>query len=140
LGVLVKHAAVTGTLDTLSQEGGVFRAVPFWFAFGLGLGLPVAYRVLRRHEPASARALVLAMAGATLGLMLWQLYRTGTVTYYSYKLEYLTLAVGWGAGALAVATVVSRVEGRWPVVVRAVAAAAALLCVPALVAWPAHSY
>jgi hypothetical protein len=140
VGVLVEHSRITETLDKLSLEGGVFRAIPFWFALGLGLGLPIAYRVLHRQEPASARALVLAMSAATFGLMMWQIARTGTVTYYSYKLEYLTLAVGWGAGALAVATVVSRVEVRWPLPVRVATAAAALVCVPALVAWPAQSY
>lgn len=140
LAVLVERGRITETLDKLSLEGGVFRAIPFWFALGLGLGLPIAYRVLHRQEPASARALVLAMSAATFGLMMWQIARTGTVTYYSYKLEYLTLAVGWAAGALAVATVVSRVEVRWPLAVRAGVAVAALACVPALVAWPAHSY
>jgi hypothetical protein len=140
LVLYVGRHRIVSTLDTLSQEGAVFRAIPFWFAVGLGLGLPLAYRVRRRLEPAAAVSLVWGMAAAVVLLTSWQLYRTGTITYYSYKIEYLMFVLGWGATALALAVVVSQVERRWPMPLRVVAVVAALAVAPLMVPWPQHSY
>jgi hypothetical protein len=103
IGVFVKRARVISTLDELSIDGLVFRSVPIWFALGLCLGLPLAYRATRQPEPVAARTLVFGVAGGMLALMLWQLTRTGIIAYYGWKLEYLTLAVGWSAAALGIA-------------------------------------
>ncbi len=140
LALYVARHRIIATLDTLSQEGAVFRAIPFWFAIGLGLGLPLAYRVRGRREPAAGVSLVWGMAAALVLLTSWQMYRTGVITYYSYKIEYLMFVLGWAATALALAVVVGQVERRWAIPVRAVAVVAALAVAPLMMQWPQHSY
>jgi hypothetical protein len=140
LGVLVEHARVSNALDELSIDGLVFRSVPIWFALGLCLGLPLAYRGLRRPEPAAARALVFGVAGGMLALMLWQLSQTGVIAYYSWKLEYLAFAVGWPAAAFGIARTIGKVEGRWLPLWQGIGAVAVACSLPLLLPWPAQSY
>jgi hypothetical protein len=140
LAVFVLRHRVVSTLDTLSTDGFVFRIIPFWMAFALLFGLPIAYRGARRRESMAVSALVLGMAGANIALLVWQLSRVGGATYYTFKLEYLTLALGWGVGALAVAMILSQLEAGWRLPIRIVAAIAAALLVPFLVVWPERSY
>jgi hypothetical protein len=140
LGGLLLHRRVLADLDTLTIEGGVFRSIPFWFPLLLSLGLPLAARMAGRHLPLPATALVLGTGAAMVGLTSWQVLRVGAATYYSYKLEYLLLALCWAVGAICLSVVAQRgVAGRTRRVQLVGAAAAVVLAIP-LLQWPVESY
>jgi hypothetical protein len=142
-GIAIKRSFVLTTLDELSIEGGVFRAIPFWLAFALILALPVACNAAGQELPLRASALVLGMAAATLVLITWQVARVGTATYYSYKLEYLLLALGWAAGALAIRLTLEGGEHRIGGHNRPVATLVAVLSIAAslpMLSWTGDSY
>ena len=140
LAALVLRDHVVAQLNLLTIEGGVFRSIPLWFPYLLVLGLPLALRAMRREVPPPATALVLGMAAATLALTCWQLLKVGAPTYYSYKLEYLMLALCWAIGGVCVAASTRRrpaLPSRRGQL--AAAAVAVVLAVPLLL-WPADNY
>jgi hypothetical protein len=130
---------IVDTLNTLNIDGPVFRAVPIWLALALILTFPIAMLLHGRMNWAVS-SLALGTGLATLGLSGWQLARLGHATYYSYKLQYLTLALAWAALVIIVATTISRREIRLPTIARVLTAVLAVaLCVP-LLASPSQSY
>jgi hypothetical protein len=140
LMAVMLRARVLAALDTLTLEGAVYRAVPFWLAYLLVLALPVAGIVRRRQVPPAASALVLATMAASGFLVAWQVARTGGPTYYGFKLQNLLVLLGLACTAMLVAAVVARWErelGGTQVVV--VGVALAMVTAP-LWLWPVDSY
>jgi hypothetical protein len=114
LGALIARHRIRSVLDTLDIDGPVFRAVPMWFALLLIALVPLAIITARRRLSLSVSSLGLGTGLATLGLTAWQLFHLGHLTYYSYKLEYLALAIGWISTVLLVAAVATRAESKVP--------------------------
>ena len=114
-GAFLVRDRIFTALEELNLDGPVFRAVPIWFAYLLVIAFPAAVLVNRQRLTWRATFLVLGTAAATLGLATWQLARVGVVNYYSYKLEYLLLALGWAAVAMLVPSILARREQhhRW---------------------------
>lgn len=134
---------VIGILDTLTLDGGIFRAVPWWCAFGVALALPLAARAARRPLPAPASALLLSAVGLALLLYSWQVMRTGAPTYYGYKLQYFLLVLGWAAlGLLVVARTRAAAEhlASAGTGLRLAGAGLAVAVATPLVAWPSDNH
>jgi len=111
-GAFVVRDRIFSTLESLNLDGPVFRAVPIWFASLLVAAFPLAVLASRGRITWRATFFVLGAAVFTLGLATYQLARVGMVTYYSFKLEYLVLAMAWASAALLVPSIVARQEGR----------------------------
>jgi hypothetical protein len=140
IGLLVFRGKVVQTLDTLNIDGPVLRAIPMWFAFLLIVVFPIAIKVSGRQQSLQATALALGAGGATMALVTWQVARLGHLTYYSYKLEYLVLAVGWASIAMLVAALISKRERHLSSVTMLVCGLLLLLvCVP-LIATASRAY
>lgn len=140
LGLLLKRHQVVAQLDALNIEGLVFRVIPFWLSFTLVLAIPLSWQMRRRRLPPAATALVLGLGAATVVLSMWQVFRIGHVTYYSYKFEYFLLALGWAGGSMAVVAVVDRIEVRSGWLLRGASIVLAVLVAWPLVAWTESNY
>lgn len=138
-GLLLRNR-VLATLDELTIEGGVFRGIPLWLSLILPLALPLAWRATGRPLPAAATTLVLSVGVGTIALMSWQIVRVGAITYYSYKLEYLLLALGWAIGTMSLAALTNRWEEHTPPMGRVAVGAAVLIAAAPLTTWPANNY
>lgn len=131
VGAIVLRHRVRSALDLLNIDGPVFRAVPMWFALILLVLLPIAVLAAGKTLTPAVTSLCLGTGVATVTLTAWQLGRLGHLTYYSYKLQYLLLAIGWAATVLLLASLVARRERTLPRAVRIGGGLLlALACVP----------
>jgi hypothetical protein len=138
--IVMEWSRIVATLDQLSTEGGVFRGIPLWLSFALVLALPLAWRITGRQLPLAPTVLVLGVGAITVLLIAWQIARLATVTYYTYKVEYLLLGLGWAAGTFWLASMGGRWETTLPRLVRIGLAVMAVVVAIPLVSWPSDNY
>lgn len=136
--VSVGRGALVTVLDELSTPGGVDASIPFWLAFSLAALFGVVLAVSGLRTTPAVAVLVGGAVLLTAVLVAWQTARTGGPTYYSYKVEYLVLAMAWAGLAIGCVPVARGLAGSAPVpprplvVLVATATAGALVTAPAL--------
>ncbi len=129
---------IVALLTTLSNDGPVFRAIPIGFSLATIVALPIGLALRRRPVPPGVTALLLTSGAATLLFATWHLMRLGALSYYTWKMQYLVLALGWAGSTLLLCAIADRAErGK---VSRALAGVIAVVLAVALVGWPGAGY